>query len=206
LKNSLFFLVFVIFFSCDKKKVELVQKQEIKSLLRVVKNYNVAEKVNPLFIKDIEDWEELKAVDNFLSRFKKASPNEILSNALELKELVKSLKDGIKAPLFENASFNTRVNILQNETLRLSDMTFIPSIKSEEVTMQTDKIMNAFSAVNSKVNSILLKKGFEDDIDLDIDYIGLDSTKIDSVSRKSINTKLEDNKIPNKNFLKKAKQ
>ena len=85
-------------------------------------------------------------------------------------------------------------------------MTFIPAIKPEEVTMQTDKIMNAFSAVNSKVNSILLKKGFEDDIDLDIDYIGLDSTKIDSVSRKSINTKFEDNKIPNKNFLKTAKQ
>jgi hypothetical protein len=206
LKNSLFFLVFVIFFSCDKKKVAVVQKQEIKSLLSVVKNYNVAEKVNPLFIKDIEDWEELKAVDTFLSRFKKASPNEILSNALELKELVQSLKDGIKPPLFENASFNTRVNILQNETLRLSDMTFIPAIKAEEVTMQTDKIMNAFSAINSKLNSILLKKGFEDDIDLDIDYIGLDSTKIDSVSRKSINTKLKDNKIPNKNFLKKAKQ
>ena len=199
-------MVFVIFFSCDKKKVGVVQKQEIKSLLSVVKNYNFAEKVNPLFIKDIEDWEELKAVDNFLSRFKKASPNEILSNALELKELVQSLKNGIKPPLFENASFNTRVNILQNETLRLSDMTFIPAIKPEEVTMQTDKIMNAFSAVNSKVNSILLKKGFEDDIDLDIDYIGLDSTKIDSVSRKSINTKFEDNKIPNKNFLKTAKQ
>ena len=199
-------MVFVIFFSCDKKKVAVVQKQEIKSLLSVVKNYNVAEKVNPLFIKDIEDWEELKAVDNFLSRFKKASPNEILSNALELKELVQSLKDGIKPPLFENASFNTRVNILQNETLRLSDMTFIPAIKAEEVTMQTDKIMNAFSAVNSKVNSILLKKGFEDDIDLDIDYIGLDSTKIDSVSRKSINKEFKGNKIPNKNFLKKAKQ
>ena len=42
-----------------------MQKQEIKSLLSVVKNYNFAEKVNPLFIKDIEDWEELKAVDNF---------------------------------------------------------------------------------------------------------------------------------------------
>ncbi|MFT7441669.1 MAG: hypothetical protein ACI9Q3_000026 [Maribacter sp.] len=206
MKNSLFFLVFVIFFSCDKKKVGVVQKQEIKSLLSVVKNYNFAEKVNPLFIKDIEDWEELKAVDNFLSRFKKASPNEILSNALELKELVQSLKDGTKPLLFENASFNTRVNILQNETLRLSDMTFIPAIKAEEVTTQTDKIMNAFSAVNSKVNSILLKKGFEDDIDLDIDYIGLDSTKIDSVSRKSINTKLIESKIPNKNFLKKAKQ
>ena len=183
-----------------------MQKQEIKSLLSVVKNYNFAEKVNPLFIKDIEDWEELKAVDNFLSRFKKASPNEILSNALELKELVQSLKNGIKPPLFENASFNTRVNILQNETLRLSDMTFIPAIKPEEVTMQTDKIMNAFSAVNSKVNSILLKKGFEDDIDLDIDYIGLDSTKIDSVSRKSINKEFKGNKIPNKNFLKTAKQ
>lgn len=199
-------MVFVVFFSCDKKKVAVVQKQEIKSLLSVVKDYNVAEKVNPLFVKDIEDWKELKAVDNFLSRFKKASPNEILSNALELKELVQSLKDSIKPPLFENASFNTRVNILQNETLRLSDMTFIPAIKAEEVTMQTAKIMNAFSAVNSKVNSILLKKGFEDDIDLDIDYIGLDSTKIDSVSRKSIKKEFKDNKILKKDFLKEAKQ
>ena len=176
----------------------MLQKQELKPLLSAVKNYTIKEKVDPVFLKEIETWKELKAVDNFLSRFKKVSPNEILGNALELKGLVQSLKDSIKPTLFESASFNTRIDILQNETLRLADMTSIPAIKAEEVTMQTDKIMNAFSAINSKVNSILLKKGFEDDIDLDIDYIGLDSTKIDSVSRKSINTKFKEKMLNKK--------
>lgn len=203
MKNSIVFLVFLVFLSCDKKKEEVVQVQEKKSLLSVVKNYGVPEKVDTIFLKDIEDWKELKAVDNFLSRFKKASPNEILSNALELKELVQSLKDSITPPLFDNASFNTRVDILENEVLRLADMTFIPAIKADEVTKQTKKIINAFSAVNSKINSIFIKERFEDEIELDIDFIGLDSTKIDSVSKKSINTKLN-TKMPNKKKIKRG--
>jgi hypothetical protein len=198
-KKTLFFLVFVVFFSCVKKQEQEVQKQEKKSLLRVSKNYNIPEKVNPLFLENIEDWKELKAVDNFLSRFKKASPNEILGNALELKVLVQSLKDSVKPTLFESPSFNTRIDILQNETLRLADMTFIPAIKANEVTAQTDKIMNAFSAINSKINSILLKESFEDEIELDINYIGLDSTKIDSISRKSINNVLKKNILMRQN-------
>lgn len=198
MKNSLVFLIFVIFFSCNKKKEAIVEVSETKSLLSVVKNYRVAEKVDTVFLKEIEDWKELKAVDKFLSRFKKASPNEILSNALELKELIQSLKDSIKPTLFENASFNTRINILDNEILRLADMTFIPAIKADEVTKQTEKIINAFSAVNSKVNSILLKERFEDEIELDIDFIGLDSTKMDSVSKKAINTKLKDKMLQKK--------
>jgi hypothetical protein len=206
LKNSLFLLVFIISFSCVKKKEKALQKQEIKPLLSVVKNYNVVEKVNPLFLQDIESWQELKAVDNFLLRFKNVSPNEILSNALELKGLVQALKEDIKPPLFENASFNTRINILQNETLRLADMTFIPAIKAVEVTAQANKIMNAYSAINSKVNSILLKERFVDEIDIDIAYIGLDSTKIDSVSRKSMKKELKERKSANKDLLKAGQQ
>jgi len=206
LKNSLFLLVFIISFSCVKKKEKALQKQEIKPLLSVVKNYNVVEKVNPLFLQDIESWQELKAVDNFLLRFKNVSPNEILSNALELKGLVQALKEDIKPPLFENASFNTRINILQNETLRLADMTFIPAIKAVEVTAQANKIMNAYSAINSKVNSILLKERFVDEIDIDIAYIGLDSTKIDSVSRKSMKKELKERKSANKDLLKAVQQ
>jgi len=206
LKNSLPLLVFIIFFSCVKKKEEMQQKQEIKPLLSVVKNYNVAEKINPLFLQDTEGWQELKAVDNFLLRFKKVSPNEILSNALELKGLVQALKENIKPPLFENASFNTRINILQNETLRLADMTFIPAIKATEVTAQANKIINAYSDINSKINSILLKKGFEDDIDIDIAFIGLDSTKIDSVSRKSIKKEFKERKDNNNGLLKSRQQ
>lgn len=185
--------MFVVFFSCNGKKKQNLQKQDVKPLLSVVKEYGVAEKVDTLFLKEVEDWAELKAVDNFLLRFKKVSPNEVLSNALELEGLVKSLKDSVKPVLFDVPSFIVRVHILHNETLRLSDMTFIPAINAAEVNLQTEKIISAFSGVNSKVNTILSKKRFEDAIDVDLNFIGLDSTKIDSISKKAINLKLKEN-------------
>ena len=185
--------MFVVFFSCNGKKKQNLQKQDVKPLLSVVKEYGVAEKVDTLFLKEVEDWAELKAVDNFLLRFKKVSPNEVLSNALELEGLVKSLKDSVKPVLFDVPSFIVRVHILHDETLRLSDMTFIPAINAAEVNLQTEKIISAFSGVNSKVNTILSKKRFEDAIDVDVNFIGLDSTKIDSISKKAINLKLKEN-------------
>ncbi len=179
------FLLLCLFISCDKKQKSSTE-QEKQPLLSVVNEYSTVKKVNATFNKDIEDWEELKAVNSFLERFKKVSPKEVLSNALELQDLVKSLRNNVKPALFDNASFKARINIFYNESLRLSDMTSIPSIKAEEVNVQTEKIIDALSAVNSKVNSILSKKRFEDEINIDVNFIGLDSTKIDSVSRKSI--------------------
>lgn len=78
-------------------------------------------------------------------------------------------------------------------------MTFIPAIKATEVNVQTAKIISAFSAVNSKVNTILLKKRFEDAIEVDVKFIGLDSTQIDSVSKKAINKKFEKRLLNEKN-------
>jgi hypothetical protein len=198
LKYLLFSLLFVVFFSCKKEKQDSIQKQDSKPLLSVVKEYGVTEKVNALFLKDVEDWQELKAVDDFLLRFKKASPNEVLSNALELESLVSSLKDSVTPALFDIPSFSARINILHNETLRLADMTFIAAIKAPEVTTQTEKIISAFSGVNSKVNIILSKKRFEDAIGTDIIFIGLDSTKIDTISKKSIKKNFKGNLLNKK--------
>lgn len=197
-----YFFTFLILFSivsCDKKQDKTNQEQDVKTLFSVVNEFSSVKKVKTIYSNDIEDWEELKTVDNFLERFQKVSPKEVLSNALELEGLVKSLNDSVKPPLFDNPSFKSRINIFYNETLRLSDMTNIPSIRADEVNLQTEKIIDAFSAVNSKVNSILSKKRFEDAIHIDVDFIGLDSTKIDSVSKVSIkNNSLE------KGLLKKA--
>jgi hypothetical protein len=180
--------------SCKPKQQEANTNQNEQSLLSVAKVHKTFEKVKPKFQQGIEDWKELRVLENFIERFKKVSPNEVLGNALELEELIKNLKDSVQPTIFETASFRTRVNILHNESLRLSDMTTIPSIKAEEVNHQTDKIINAFSAMNAKVNTILSKKEFEDAITIDAVFIGLDSTKIDSVSRNSIRQNLEQQK------------
>lgn len=191
MKAYISLIISLIIFSCDQKQDQAKPDEKVKPLLSVVKEHLPVKPVNPMYVAEIENWEELKAVDNFLGRFKKVSANEILSNALELKGLAKNLKDNIKLEQFNVASFKARINIFYNETLRLADMTTIRAITATEVHQQTEKIIDAFSAVNAKVNTIFSKKRFEDEIEIDVKFIGLDSTKIDSITRKSLNKNLK---------------
>ncbi|MGK0412331.1 MAG: hypothetical protein ACJA1B_000522 [Polaribacter sp.] len=200
MKYLFIFLTLVLLFSCDKKQENTNQEQDdSKPLLSVVKRHAAIKKIDTAFNKEVIEWEEVQTVNNFLARFKKVSPNEILSNALELNDLVKSLIDSVKPQPFNTGSFNARLNILYTETLRLADMNSIPAIKADEVNLQIEKIIDAFSAVNSKINSVLAKRRFEDAIEVDVSFIGLDSTKIDSVSKKSIKRELLERQINKKN-------
>jgi len=88
-----------------------------------------------------------------------------LNNAIQLSEVVKFLKDSIRPTELLNLSFRTRVNVLENEALRLKDMTFITAITAKEVNVQVDKIIAAFSATNSKINTIYSQLEVEKDID-----------------------------------------
>jgi hypothetical protein len=47
--------------------------------------------------------------------------------------------------------------------------------------------MAAFSNINTKINSILAKIRFENEIDIDVTFIGLDTTKMDTFFNKPIN-------------------
>ena len=197
-KNIAYIICCFIFFSCGNKQKESAENEQIKPLLSVVKEHKPSESINPTFRKEVENWQELNAVNSFLQKFEKASPNEVLSNALELRDLVKGLKDSVKPSIFDIPSFNARVNILNNEVLRLADLTFIPAIKTEEINAQVDKTIVAFSAVNTKINTILSKKRFEDAIDVNLDFIGIDSTKIDSISKKSIEDMIKEKDLKKK--------
>jgi len=102
----------------------------------------------------IQNWKEYQSVSDNLKKFSFISAKEALNNALKLAELVKQLKDSIRPKELLTLSFRTRVNVLENETLRLKDMTFISAIKETEVNTQVEKILAAFSATNSKINAV----------------------------------------------------
>lgn len=187
MKNILYILLF-LFFSCGDKTQEKTKAIKKKPLLSIVNEHSKIREVQIFYEKDIENWEEFNLLNSFLSKFKKTSPNEALSNAIELKGLVKNLKDSVIPEKFNIPSFNARVNILHNETLRLTDLTYIPSVKAEEVNEQIDKVLNSFSSLKGKINTIITQKKFEDAIDIDINFIGIDSTKIDSISKRSMQT------------------
>ena len=144
------------------------------------------ENVLPMHLKEVKDWNALQDIDSFFVKFRKITPNEALSNAIELKDLIKRLNDSVKPKKFQTPSLTARINILYNEALRLADLTRIGAIKAQEVNTQVDKTMAAFSNINTKINSILAKIRFENEIDIDVTFIGLDTTRMDAFLKKPI--------------------
>ena len=144
------------------------------------------ENVLPMHLKEVKDWNALQDIDSFFVKFRKITPNEALSNAIELKDLIKRLNDSVKPKKFQTPSLTARINVLYNEALRLADLTRIGAIKAQEVNTQVDKTMAAFSNINTKINSILAKIRFENEIDIDVTFIGLDTTRMDAFFKKPI--------------------
>jgi hypothetical protein len=196
-KTIYFYIILAIIFSCGKSnKDNLANNTSDKPLLSVVKKQRNIEPVSAVFLKEVKDWEELKTVNSFLKKFENVSPNEALSNALELRDLAKNLKDSIKPKMFlTNDALNARINVFYNETLRLADLTFISAVTANDIHLQIDKTIQTFSSVHSKINTILLKKKFEEELDVNFNFIGLDSTKIDSLTQKSILIKKEADRL-----------
>ena len=183
----IYLLVILVFtFSCQNNEGKDTEKKP-KPLMSIAEMHTATENVLSSYLKEVKDWNELQDIDSFFVKFRKITPNEALSNAIELKDLIKRLKDSVKPEKFKIPSLTARINILYNEALRLADLTRIGAIKAPEVNTQLDKTMEAFSNINTKINSILAKIRFENEIDIDVTFIGLDTTKMDTFFNKPIN-------------------
>jgi hypothetical protein len=175
-----------MFASCTPKKQEREKLPLKKAKRSVVVKHTVPTKINDPFLENLENWKEYKILEEFAVKFHQTSPNEALSNALEMKTLVTNLKDSMKPTIFNSPSFNARINVLYSEAERFADITFIPAIETEEINRQIAKTLQAFSALNAKINTVLSQKYFEETIKISTDFIGLDTTKMDLISRKTV--------------------
>jgi ABC-type ATPase with predicted acetyltransferase domain len=161
--RNYFILIFLSFLSC--KNSTTVQETKIqKSDKNIVQKHKIALILENISKEKVANWKEYQSVTNNLKQFSAISANEALNNALKLLEEVKFLKDSIRPKELLNMSFRTRINVLENETLRLKDMTFISAITADEVNTQVDKILAAFSATNSKINTIYSQLKVDEEI------------------------------------------
>tara|TARA_R110001583_G_scaffold71349_1_gene201140 strand:+ start:561 stop:1136 length:576 start_codon:yes stop_codon:yes gene_type:complete len=151
--RTFYFLFILIFLSC-KNNSAIKEPKIKKSEMNIVQKHISALELEKNSKQEISNWKEYLEVEDNLKQFSSISASEALNNALKLSEAVKFLKDSIRPKELLNLPFRTRVNVLENETLRLKDMTFIPAITADEVNTQVNKIIAAFSATNSKINTI----------------------------------------------------
>lgn len=177
----IFLLFIALFISCEGKQEKaaiIINKSEFSTAQKQSQIVALTSNVT----RKIDDWQEYASVKDFLIQYRSISPNEALNNSKELNDLVKVMKDSIKPDFLESNSFNARINLLHNETLRLFDMSSISSIKSEEVNQQVTKVMEAFSSVNSKINTLVLQA----DLDAQVNDPNFKRIKKDSLTMENV--------------------
>ena len=156
----------VLLASCSSQKKEKTKPNIITSSeMDVTKKYALKQ-LNSPSLKNIEPWKEYFSLKDFLKIYEEISPREALNNALELKELTKLAKDSIAIEELKISSFKARLNVFQNEVLRLADMTYIPAISVKEIDHQVKNVLSTFNAMNSKIEHTFKKKSFDTSIDL----------------------------------------
>lgn len=173
---TLFFCVLVVF-ACDKKEQKEAKVITKKPEMSIAVKHTISSPLDAKTEKKIGEWKEYADVKEFLSRFENISPNQALSNALELKDLAKKLKDSIRIEELKTPAFKARVNVLENETLRLADMTYIPAITPNEVNGQVKKMFLVFGSLNAKIKAHYQQKSLDKDLNLD-SFLVLDSTEL----------------------------
>ena len=168
MKYIIYSICALFFLSCNDGKINSKQAIKKPQLSQIKKHVKIS-KIHAKYQTEIEEWQEYENLSVFLNQFATISPNDALNNSRELNDLAKNLVDSLKPVIFETPAFNARVNLLYNQTLRLFDMSSIPAIKANEVNNHIDKVLNAFSSINSKINTTLKQRELELSVE-DINY------------------------------------
>ena len=159
------FIIFASLFSCNKtssKKDNQVVRDTLK-LGKIKANYTEIE-LNSKSKKAVENWIEYQKMDEFIAQYHNISLTDAIFNSNELSELAQQMKDSIRIENFKIPSVKIRLNVLHNETLRLADMATIPKISALEVQKENENILNAYSALNLKINNLISQENLNKEL------------------------------------------
>ena len=165
----LYFFIFLISITSCKKNDITLDNDKIIALDSIPKNdqkdiRSIGETLAPDAKKKVKDWPEYQQLDELLINFYSISNNEALNLSKELSLTTQQLKDSIKIDRFKEPDISIRINVLHNNALRLNDMASITSINPIEVKDEIQKILDAFSALNAKINNITNQEKLEAEV------------------------------------------
>ncbi|HEY9169675.1 MAG TPA: hypothetical protein VIN72_09325 [Lutibacter sp.] len=162
-------IILLIGFSCNKTKGAQEVSEQADSL-KLDAN-RIENKIGEMLIPEakvvLDNWKEYQLVDELILKYYSITTLEALSNADELSRLVKMMKDSLKIEQLKKPNIIARINVLENETLRLADMATIPSITKEEVKEEVGNIVALYSAFNSKINTIYQSESIQNMLEVD---------------------------------------
>jgi len=174
------FLLFIVLFACKKKEsgTEEVQASEVTET-SIIRSERPIERLNPKSQALMTKWPEYQKFHDLIDQYQEISMNEALLNSVELATLAQQLKDSIRIEKFNVPDVKIRLNVLYTETLRLADMSSIPTITEDMVAQENDNMIAAFSALNMKINNMNRQDQLNSEVSKFVDEV-LQETKSDS--------------------------
>jgi len=172
LKFIFYSLFLFTFSSCSKtdSKKELTSKKDTTFINVSKTKYSIA-KLSPKSKDIVKDWKEYQSFDELIHQYQNISTNDALLNAKDLSVLAQQLKDSIRIEKLSIPSVKIRLNVLYNESLRLDDMSTINHMKEQEINEETKNILDAFSALNLKINNIINQENLNNEVNEFIDQV-----------------------------------
>ena len=162
------FIIIICINSCKKNESGLVKNDDILSDTITIDDQkdirSIGETLLPGSKIKVVNWDEYEQLDQLLTNFYSISPNEALNLSKELSTITQQLKDSVTIVRFKQPDISIRINVLHNHALRLSDMATISSINSIEVKNEIQSILDAFSALNAKINNITNQEKLEKEL------------------------------------------
>ena len=158
----LFFLI-ILLSSCQKNKTSNTIEASIAkdSIQGQTVIRSIGETLSPGAKKKVESWTEYQQLDQLLSSFYSSTHHEVLNLSKELSTTTQRLKDSINIERFKQADIGIRINVIHTIALRLQDLSNIQNSSSSEINNETQRVLDAFSALNSKINNIANQESLE---------------------------------------------
>tara|TARA_B110000967_G_C18888637_1_gene565761 strand:+ start:2153 stop:2782 length:630 start_codon:yes stop_codon:yes gene_type:complete len=116
--------------------------------------------------QETDVWMTYQMVQSKINGYYSVTKSQALQNARELADLVKNASDSIKIKKLDRPDIKIRFNVLSNHALRLDDMSTINKISDDEVMNEVTSILNAFSAINEKINVIYKIEQYEEELEI----------------------------------------
>jgi hypothetical protein len=119
--------------------------------------------------QETDVWLTYQMVQSKINGYYSVTKSQALQNARELADLVKNASDSIKIEKLDRPDIKIRFNVLYNHALRLDDMSTINKISDDEVMNEVKSILDAFSAINEKINVIYKIEQYEEELEITSD-------------------------------------
>ena len=182
-----FFVIMALLLSCKNKNDQ--DTQEDSEQLEAVSTIKSAHRIIPLNTKSeelVKDWPEYQKFYDLVSQYQEISLTDALLNSKELSDMAQQLKDSLRIERLNIPSIKMRLNVLHSETLHLADMSTIPTITELSILKENNNVIQAFSALNLKINNMNSMEKLNDEISAFVDEVMAEQDSIPIPEKKEL--------------------